>query len=395
MSFSRFEPCVGTASFCGEHILGIGVITESTASELLALKPGAGQDLYLHSPGGSLVGGLALGYAIRSLRLDTVVGGPYEMEDRKTDELVTLVEESSCASSCAYAFLGGQARTVEEERALLFHQFYSETGKGDLSVTQDMVAALLSYFDAMSVDRKGLDAALSTHPGQLSYLSHQELTRLKIHFQGGFSESRDASDALDWKVLFSPDRVPYLEADARTNRNKGDLTLKLWMEEEKVKLQLSVLWDKNIPAQELGEVFSIFQAKNCYDSKAKAMIPCENSDYLIHIVNCASASTCPTIATADSRIILGEARQWILPVALDFSSLEKVATSSDPNLKFFTCVPNVYIEYDFCPEIPVTRRLIELLSLLRAAGAEVVKPKATKDETGNWVDYFRRLFAWP
>ena len=87
-----------------------------------------------------------------------------------SDELGILVKKSVCASSCAYAFLGGVARTVVEPGALLLHQFSSKGGVADESSTQEVVAVLNAYVDEMGVSRKALDPALLNRPEQLGFL---------------------------------------------------------------------------------------------------------------------------------------------------------------------------------------------------------------------------------
>jgi hypothetical protein len=63
MQFFTFYPY--EESGCQPTILGIGTIEPDSAAKLAAIDPHPGSDLYLHGPGGNLLGGLSLGREIR------------------------------------------------------------------------------------------------------------------------------------------------------------------------------------------------------------------------------------------------------------------------------------------------------------------------------------------
>jgi hypothetical protein len=100
----------------------------------------------LNSLGGNLMAGVALGEKIRTLGLSTEVGATQDEADKTA---------GICASACAYAFLGGKARFLEENARLGFHRFYSplavDNAKAklfsgeDLDNTQKLLAGLLFY----------------------------------------------------------------------------------------------------------------------------------------------------------------------------------------------------------------------------------------------------------
>ena len=71
--------------------------------------------------------------------------------------VTTIVEDNStCASSCAVAFLGGEVRRVTERGSLLFHAPYfqgkNEYGKRDITceVGEEALANLNAYYRKMT-----------------------------------------------------------------------------------------------------------------------------------------------------------------------------------------------------------------------------------------------------
>src|SRR6056297_4141801 len=69
--------------------------------------------IVLHSPGGNLAAGLELGRMIREAGLTAHIGRTrreFEGYDEPCDTWWDEVEAGICASSCAYAFLGGKER---------------------------------------------------------------------------------------------------------------------------------------------------------------------------------------------------------------------------------------------------------------------------------------------
>jgi hypothetical protein len=107
------------------------------------------------SPGGSLIGGMVLGRAIRAYGFTTRVS-----------------EGRECASACAIAFLGGVSRYVSGDGKLGVHQFASQpaiehpdspqfTGK-DAIIDQDLVGQTLDYVKEMGVDADDCDRVQGT-----------------------------------------------------------------------------------------------------------------------------------------------------------------------------------------------------------------------------------------
>jgi hypothetical protein len=120
------------------------------------------QDKYIpptirfHSPGGLLVAGVELGQKIRAHGFNTEVGSDlWDPKGEPKDWRVSARRPGVCASACAYAFLGGVERTLDEDSRFGVHRFYSQksldqptarqfTGD-DLDGTQRLMAGLMLY----------------------------------------------------------------------------------------------------------------------------------------------------------------------------------------------------------------------------------------------------------
>jgi hypothetical protein len=138
----------------------------------------------LNSLGGNLTAGVALGEKIRALGLSTEVGSTQEEAEKIT---------GICASACAYAFLGGKARFLEENARLGFHRFYSplavDNAKAklfsgdDLDNTQKLLAGLLLYTISMGVDPRIIVLASAAGIDELYSVSRKEAQELRITFE--------------------------------------------------------------------------------------------------------------------------------------------------------------------------------------------------------------------
>src|SRR5262245_40883673 len=116
----------GPAHACGANcrvwISATGYITADTPREFetFAKDPNArGAVLVLDSDGGSVLGTLALGRAIRSLGMITTIGKTTALPPgRDGDRRATLSPDGNCESMCAFLLLAGERRYVprSEER---------------------------------------------------------------------------------------------------------------------------------------------------------------------------------------------------------------------------------------------------------------------------------------
>jgi hypothetical protein len=144
----------------------------------------------LNSPGGSLLGGIMLGELFRSKGVSTEVGssapipGTTGFADRAP---------GVCASACAYAFLGGKERSLDDDAKLGYHRFYQEnalaepatklfTGK-DLGDAQITTASLVLYILRMGVDASLISLASEAGPNEMRWISRDEASKLRITYE--------------------------------------------------------------------------------------------------------------------------------------------------------------------------------------------------------------------
>ena len=171
-----------------------------------------GNQLVLHSPGGNLSAGLELGRLFRKAGLTTHIGRTERTQESYNSPCDTWydgVEPGICASSCAYAFLGGEVRFVESPYyptnggSLGFHQFYSggednsdlvtaeqaaQIRSSTLSVAQAITGQILMYAVEMGIDPRVVAFASSTPSKDLYFPTADEIDELNIASGSGLAE---------------------------------------------------------------------------------------------------------------------------------------------------------------------------------------------------------------
>ena len=171
---------------------------------------GGGQ-IILHSPGGNLAAGLQLGLMIRQAGLTTHIGRTerhFESYSAPCDTWFDTVAAGTCASSCAYAFLGGRDRFVSSPyyptgpNILGFHQFYGNPERGSdmlsaeqvaeieattLSVAQAVTGQIVLYAVEMGVDPRIVAFASATPSDGLYYPTDAEIEELRIASGSGLA----------------------------------------------------------------------------------------------------------------------------------------------------------------------------------------------------------------
>ncbi len=196
----KFSQGGNDVRFCLEpcsFIQATGSITDATPGDFeLFLKenPYAGRRVRLHSPGGSLSAGLKLGELFRRLEVTTEVGldEPDPTMVGVAGAAATRRKPGTCASSCAYAFLGGIKRVIEEGDKFGVHRFYRESALTapsqklfsgeDLDSTQRMTAALVLYMVKVGADARLIAFADEASPESMRWLSVAEATELRVRF---------------------------------------------------------------------------------------------------------------------------------------------------------------------------------------------------------------------
>jgi hypothetical protein len=170
-----------------------------------------GSQLVLHSPGGNLSAGLELGRLFRKAGLTAHIGRTertHESYNTPCDSWYDGVEPGICASSCAYAFLGGEVRFVESpyyptnDASLGFHQFYgggednsdlvtaeqaAQIRSSTLSVAQAITGQILMYAVEMGIDPRVVAFASSTQSNDLYFPTADEIDELNIASGSGLA----------------------------------------------------------------------------------------------------------------------------------------------------------------------------------------------------------------
>lgn len=126
--------------------------------------------LRLDSPGGNMLGGLRLGYALRDIGIHTEVPNG-----------------AKCFSACAMAFLGGAARTVEGQFGVHAVNIPSshvaraqENLGGAVDSIQKLSAFVVAYVTAMTGRQDMAIKALATSASDIAILSDDELSRMHV-----------------------------------------------------------------------------------------------------------------------------------------------------------------------------------------------------------------------
>lgn len=119
------------------------------------------------SEGGSVLGGLRLGYELRALAVHT-----------------NISSGQVCLSACAIAFLGGQQRTVEGKFGVHASRFEQGAQKIDSAVQLDSIQQLGAITTAYASEMTGKSdvalRALSTSAARISVLDDLELVSMSV-----------------------------------------------------------------------------------------------------------------------------------------------------------------------------------------------------------------------
>ncbi|WP_271504972.1 hypothetical protein [Bradyrhizobium sp. CCBAU 11357] len=149
----------------------------------------------LNSPGGSLQGGIRLGELFRARGFTTEVGS-----DRVDPEghphfggRASVRTPGVCASACAYAFLGGIERVLDDGSKLGVHRFYTKSALTqpteklfsgrDLDDTQKIAAALVLYLVNMGIDARVVALAATAGPDEIYWITPEEARDLRVTYE--------------------------------------------------------------------------------------------------------------------------------------------------------------------------------------------------------------------
>lgn len=113
--------CQGnSAASC--YVLAVGKITADSPRAFRAFlerEQPEGNRVLLYSGGGNLRAGLDLGSIIRQKKYETAIG-----RWQPDGTFGEVINDAYCMSACAYTFLGGTVRRIEDGNRLGFHRFF-------------------------------------------------------------------------------------------------------------------------------------------------------------------------------------------------------------------------------------------------------------------------------
>jgi hypothetical protein len=189
----------GPSETCGANcrtlVSASGMITAETPRDFESFIRGRdlrGATIVLDSKGGSVLGAIALGRAIRSLNLATTVGRVREQGARDAKSKRAWVwPRAECQSMCPFVLLGGVKRSIPPEARVLVHQIWlgdrrddaaaATYSAEDLVLVQRDIGRLVQYTLDMGGGAELLEVALRIPPWEpMRMLSRDELRRTRL-----------------------------------------------------------------------------------------------------------------------------------------------------------------------------------------------------------------------
>ena len=182
-------------SMCPRWISAVGPVTARTPHDFEVFaqqKDVRGATLALESEGGSVVGTIELGRALRRLDITTTVGKTVVASAADGSTTTALLPTAACESMCGFVLLGGVRRYVPPEARILVHQIWlakkrerSETASytaDEIVVVERDIGSLARYTIEMGGGIELLEAALRVPPWQPLYqLSRDEIQRVGLN----------------------------------------------------------------------------------------------------------------------------------------------------------------------------------------------------------------------
>jgi hypothetical protein len=151
-----------------------------------------GSEIWIHSGGGSLIGGMNLGKVIRDHGMIAHVGRQGKFKDGFQETL-----DGYCMSAAALAFLGGDFRFVGERSQYGVHRFTVENATPkDIQDAQKILASVIEFIDLMGVNIELFSIASEYAPDDIFVIPTPTLKRLNV-VNDGFKPSVWSIESLD------------------------------------------------------------------------------------------------------------------------------------------------------------------------------------------------------
>jgi hypothetical protein len=203
MRFTLFTegPPETCGTTCRPLIGASGMITVDTARQFITFvrdnglqtTPGAQADatVVLESDGGSVLGAIDLGRAIRRFGFATTVGHVVEHRSSTSVKNGETIGRADCQSMCGFVLLAGVHRHVPPDGQVLVHQIWlgdrredavaANYTAEDLVVVQRDIGAILQYTADMGGDVELVALSLRVPPWEpMRALTREELRRMKL-----------------------------------------------------------------------------------------------------------------------------------------------------------------------------------------------------------------------
>lgn len=200
-TFAQSAPMKFSSGWSGGNCVGCewtqatGVITPETPAlfeKMVKDEMGVGYTLVLDSEGGDLASGLELGRLFRKYDINVAIGKTVLQEGSTKHH--TTVDEGKCVSACAYAFLGGTRRSIENDNEIGFHQFYDDSDRAgaasvvttgaeqlfESAIDQYITGLIVQYINEMGIQAELYPIAASVRPDEIRYLTTTEAVELGI-----------------------------------------------------------------------------------------------------------------------------------------------------------------------------------------------------------------------
>jgi hypothetical protein len=217
----------GPAQTCGNAcrtwVSAAGAITADTPRDFESFAKGRkldGVTIALDSDGGSVLGALALGRAIRRLGMITTVGKTIPLTSVDGGQKrARLQPRAYCESMCAFVLLAGVERQVPSQARVMVHQIWlgdrrddptaASYSAEDLVVVQRDIGRLAQYTVEMGGGIDLLEIALKIPPWEpMRLLTREELQSMKVMTAADDVAEPGSGPATNSAALASGKRAP-------------------------------------------------------------------------------------------------------------------------------------------------------------------------------------------
>jgi hypothetical protein len=212
-------PADSCGAKCRQLIAASGMVTADTPRQFQAFMrdiPTQDATVVLESDGGSVLGALELGRAIRRLGLSTTVGRVAERRSKTGARFGELNPRVDCQSMCTFVLLAGVKRSVPPEAQVLVHQIWlgdrredavaANYSAEDLVVVQRDIGSIVQYTAEMGGDVELVQLSLKVPPWEpMRVLSRDELRRTRLDLGGQVSEKPPAAKTAAGPAVTTPD----------------------------------------------------------------------------------------------------------------------------------------------------------------------------------------------